>query len=81
MEEKNIRLLKILFEDGEIIKHECKYLKQSTVTGVTFTGFYSKRELKVNFLVNGSYYLVTYFCKTKRLYLIFTKYLRRLSEY
>ena len=65
----NIKFLEIAINDEAKIKHECKYLKQSTVTGVTFTGFYSKRKLKVNFLVNGSYYLVTYFCKNKRLYL------------
>lgn len=76
-----MKFLEIAINDKGKIKHECKYLKQSTVTGVTFTGFYSKRKLKVNFLVNGTYYLVTYFCKNKDLYLIFTKQLRRLSDY
>lgn len=76
-----MKFLKIAIPDEKKILKECKYLNQSIVENVTYTGFFKSRILKVNFKVNGTDYLVEYVCAYKYLYALFVRKLRKICDF
>lgn len=76
-----MKFLKIAIPDEKKILKECKYLNQSIVENVSFMGFYKDRILKVNFKVNGTYYLVEYDVYSKRVYNLFVRKLRKICDF
>lgn len=76
-----MKCLNIAIPNEKKMLKECKYLNQSIVENVSFMGFYKSLTLKVNFKVNGTYYLVEYVCSFRYLYILFVRKLRKICDF
>lgn len=76
-----MKCLNIAIPNEKKMLKECKYLNQSIVENVSFMGFYKSLTLKVNFKVNGTYYLVEYDVYSERVYNLFVRKLRKICDF